>query len=375
MAAEARTIVLSGYYGFNNSGDEAVLTSILTALERASKERGVQLKPIVLSGDPATTTKLYGVEAVHRMKPSTVLGAIRRSDGLISGGGSLLQDATSAKTIPYYIGILKLAQWLRKPTFIYAQGIGPVGREAFYPLIRNAFKRAALITVRDIESKQLLEKMGIQSQQINVVPDPVMGIHLPAKRQMADIHDASGLPIVGVSVRFWNEDRDDLKRVAAMLKEIVKRSAVHLRFLPFHGEADEEASRFMMKELGDVHAHGSTMSISPAYDHPLDMLAEVARCDMMIGMRLHALIYAASQRVPVLGISYDPKIDQFLHRLDEQAIGSTEKLNPERAAEEAVSVLGNLDGWRSNHAPAIDALIAEAEQPAQQILNIMRPNK
>ncbi|MDZ7543648.1 polysaccharide pyruvyl transferase CsaB, partial [Clostridium perfringens] len=139
---------------------------------------------------------------------------------------------------------------------------------------------------------------------------------------------------------YWNADRADLQRVAALLKEMIKRQAVHIRFLPFHGNADEEASRFVMKELGDVHAHGSAMSISPAYDHPLDMLAEVARCDLMIGMRLHALIYAASQRVPVLGISYDPKIDQFLHRLDEQAIGSTEKLDPEHAADEVAAVLG-----------------------------------
>ena len=375
MAAEKTIrIALSGYYGVHNSGDEAVLNSILTALEHAGQERGVKIEPIVLSGDPAVTTKLYGVRAVHRMKPKDVWSALRECDGLISGGGSLLQDATSPKTIPYYIGIIKLAQWLRKPTFIYAQGIGPVGRKAFFPLIRNAFKRAKLITVRDAESRELLGTMGLNMEQIHVVPDPVMGIKLPDKKRLPAITDANELPLVGVSVRFWKEDRSDLKQIAATLKALMKRQPLHLRFLPFHGEADEAASRFIMQELGGaVPSTGSHMSIAPAYEHPLDMVAEVARCDTMIGMRLHAIIYAASQRVPVLGISYDPKIDQFLHRLGEQAIGSTDAMEPEQAADRIAAVLGNLASWRSDHADQIDRLVAEAEQPAQHILRLLRP--
>ena len=77
---------------------------------------------------------MYGVKAYHRMKPGSLIRALREADGLISGGGSLLQDATSSKTIPYYLAVLKIAQWLGKPTFIYSQGIGPVSRPMFYRL-------------------------------------------------------------------------------------------------------------------------------------------------------------------------------------------------------------------------------------------------
>ena len=120
----SKKIVISGYYGFRNSGDEAVLKSILLALKDEGGAQGVLIEPIVLSGDPAWTTEMYGVKAVHRMKPLDLLKAIGSCDGLISGGGSLLQDVTGGKTIPYYAGIIKLAQLLGKPTFIYAQGIG-----------------------------------------------------------------------------------------------------------------------------------------------------------------------------------------------------------------------------------------------------------
>ncbi|WP_260405558.1 polysaccharide pyruvyl transferase family protein, partial [Paenibacillus sp. 598K] len=172
-------LVLSGYYGFHNSGDEAVLRSILLALETAAAEAGIRVVPVVLSGDPEGTRQMYGVEARHRMRPAEVLAALRECDGLISGGGSLLQDATSAKTIPYYTGVLKLAQLLGKPTFIYSQGIGPVQRRWMDPLIRHVMRRSAYISVRDPESAELLGRMGVDRSRIEVVPDPVMAMPLP----------------------------------------------------------------------------------------------------------------------------------------------------------------------------------------------------
>jgi polysaccharide pyruvyl transferase WcaK-like protein len=108
LAEDRRTVrlVLSGYYGFRNSGDEAVLLGILQALDEAGKARGLRFEPIVLSGDPAWTERQYGVAAVPRMNPTAVWRALLASDGLISGGGSLLQDATGWKSIPYYLGVI-----------------------------------------------------------------------------------------------------------------------------------------------------------------------------------------------------------------------------------------------------------------------------
>ncbi|MCM3338712.1 polysaccharide pyruvyl transferase CsaB [Paenibacillus sp. MER TA 81-3] len=418
MASEVTRIALSGYYGFNNSGDEAVLLSILTALERAGEQAGMKLEPVVLSGDPATTTRLYGVRAVHRMKPGDLLGAIRSCDGLISGGGSLLQDATSSKTIPYYLAVLKLAQWFRKPTFIYAQGVGPVRRESFYPYIRHVFNRSAYISVRDNESADLLTRMGLQRDRMHVVPDPVMGLRLPeAESGDASAHamlpvgaaqgfDEAGRPYVGVSLRFWNEDRTDMTAIADMLKRVCRAQTVHLRFLPFHGQADEEASRFVMESLkdevklwngdmsgacdentvegdmGDEVPYGasavtgsSVMSLCPALEHPQAMLREVSQCRVLVGMRLHSLIYAASQEIPMLGISYDPKIDQFLHRLNLTAVGSTARLDASEAADAILHSLENVEAWQTAHHQVISALKQEAEQPAQQVAAWLRHKK
>lgn len=381
--SQVRRIVISGYYGFRNSGDEAVLRSILLALEEEGRAQGVKIQPVVLSADPAWTSKMYGVESVRRMHPADLLRALRSSDGLISGGGSLLQDATSAKTIPYYTGVMKLAQLLGKPTFAYSQGIGPVNRRWMDPLIRGVMKRSSYVSVRDAESAALLGRIGVPAERIDVVPDPVMGLPLPAgshedARRIMPAGQAAGAlraeepPLIGVSLRRWRSDGADLTRAAEALVALSKRMPVRLRFLPFHTPSDTEASEQVMERLRGRLGSGSTAELAAPGDDPQQMLLEVSRCDALFGMRLHALIYAAGQMVPMLGLSYDPKIDQFLNRLGLKAIGTTDKLDAEVFAEAACSLLADKAGWQAEHKAAIDLLKQQSQKPAQQIVHLLR---
>lgn len=409
MVSTSKTIVISGYYGFKNSGDEAVLKSILTALEQEGQAAGVDINPVVLSIDPEWTSAAYGVKSVHRMKPGEVRQAIKDSDGLISGGGSLLQDATSPKTIPYYLGVLKIAQWLGKPTFIYAQGVGPVNRKLFYPMIRSIFRKCTYISVRDMQSGELLQSMGISGEAVHVVPDPVMGLPLPAgegvhrdsrpgsalkeneaapvssieeqresseepvKPSSLSSGDTKGaLPVIGISVRYWHPERKELKAVAEGLKALAGQRPVHLRFLPFHQPDDIEASQFIADAMGDVSKKGSVLSFYRDEKQPQDMLREVSRCDMILGMRLHSLIYAANQSVPLLGISYDPKINHFLKRLGSQPVGSSESLDPSVLKDQMLKLLDDAAAWKAEHGEQIALLKREAAMPARHIAQYLR---
>lgn len=409
MVSTSKTIVISGYYGFKNSGDEAVLKSILTALEQEGQAAGVNINPVVLSIDPESTAATYGVKSVHRMKLGEVRQAIKESDGLISGGGSLLQDATSPKTIPYYLGVLKIAQWLGKPTFIYAQGVGPVNRKLFYPMIRSIFRKCTYISVRDMQSGELLQSMGISGEAVHVVPDPVMGLPLPEGEGVhLDSHLGSALkeneaepvssieeqresseepvkpsslssgetedslPVIGISVRYWHPERKELKAVAEGLKALAEQRPVHLRFLPFHQPDDIEASQFIADAMGDVSKNGSSISFYHDEKQPQDMLREVSRCDMILGMRLHSLIYAANQSVPLLGISYDPKINHFLKRLGSEPVGSSESLDPSVLMDQMLKLLDDAAAWRAEHGEQIALLKREAAMPARHIAQYLR---
>ncbi len=373
MGNLARTIVVSGYYGFNNSGDEAVLHAIATALRDEAKALGAPApRIVVLSGDPAETARLHGVEAAHRMRPLAVLGALRRADALISGGGSLLQDVTSAKSVFYYLAVLRLARWLRVPTFIYAQGVGPIrDRARFGPMIRSAFEKSRFISVRDEESKALVASFGVAAERVNVVPDPVMGMGL----SLAPLGSGEGAsPRIGVSVRFWREDRSELARIAAALRSVLEgRPDAKVSLLPFHLQSDKLASEFIADRLRAAGYGPDRVELHGGAAHPSDMLREVARCDLLVGMRLHSLIYAATAGVPPVAVSYDPKIDQFMRRLGEAPVGDTDSLDADALAS---TVLGRLElgknAWYEEKRAAIEEMQQTSRAPAQQIFRELR---
>lgn len=370
MGSKVKRLVLSGYYGFGNSGDEAVLLSILTALKQESERQGVQLEPIVLSIRPEETEAVYGVKAVHRFRLREVSETVRRCDGLISGGGSLLQDATGWKTIPYYLAVLKLAQWYRKPTFVYAQGIGPVNRKWFYPAIRGVLGKCQYLSVRDAESAELLRRIGINRDRIEIVPDPVMGMSQVERAAQSASNRIR--PVIGVSVRFWNTDRTELDGIAQSLRSIAAaRPDIIIRFLPFHIPDDVAASRYVADRLVGIPPECSVEFAEGAV-HPQQMFTEVGACDLLIGMRLHALIYAASQFVPLVGISYDPKIDQFVNRLGMKAAASTSRFEPAAVVEQAVHLLNHRDDWMKEKEAGIVQLRKEAQAPAKQLVSFMK---
>ncbi|HEY8342944.1 MAG TPA: polysaccharide pyruvyl transferase CsaB [Calditerricola sp.] len=360
-------VVLSGYYGYNNAGDEAILHAIVSSLRRFDPAIAIT----VLSAQPEATARLYRVNAVHRMDPLSVYRALRNADALVSGGGSLLQDASGFRSIPYYAGIIAMAQWCRKPVFIYAQGIGPIRQRRFYPLIRSTFRRAAYISVRDEGSAKLLAELGIARDRIELVADPVLTLQ-PAPSQEIDAIVAShnlAAPFVAVSVRHWRNNRF-LAEVAAALDRLAERGyAVVL--LPLHPPNDVRACQTVQRLM---RRRKQTVLLDSPLTPP-QWLGLIGRAALVIGVRLHALVFAAAQHVPMVGISYDPKIDHFLRQLGDAPVGTTETVSTAALVEAALRKLEAGEEERRRLAALVTPLRELAWRPAQAIVDHFRVNR
>ena len=167
-----KRVCISGYFGFDNIGDEAVLQTMIRSLKAEIED----LEIIVLSDNPAETAAEYGVTAYDRWRWIELHKAIRSADLLISGGGSLFQDITGKRSLFYYLHIIKMAMRRKKPVLIYSQGIGPIesawGRKRTVKVLRKA-KR---ITVRDEDSADTLKAWGFRRGRVKVTADPVLNI-------------------------------------------------------------------------------------------------------------------------------------------------------------------------------------------------------
>lgn len=304
-------IVVSGYYGFKNAGDEAMLAAMIEVLS----DLDPSIKITVISANPGDTKHRHGVDSVYWLNYVDIAAALKKSDLLISGGGSLLQNVTSGRSLYYYMSILFLAKRLGTPIMLYAQGIGPICGEFAGRAMHYIGNQADLITVRDSGSLGELEELGIDRPPIYVTADPVLAIH-PVDKQMGRAilrrHGLEGArPLVGISVREWREWDHYKESLAQAADRISAEFDARVVFLPMQFPEDVAAAE---KIAG--RAKHKPIVLNDEYTTS-ELLSLVGNLDLLIGIRLHALIFAGVMGVPMIGMSYDPKVDRFLHSIGE----------------------------------------------------------
>lgn len=340
----AKRIVISGYYGFGNVGDEAVLAGILSSFAKVIPD----IRVTVLSADPARTLKEHpGVDAVHRYRLDAVVRAIRCADLLISGGGSLLQDVTSARSIRYYLFILRLARALRRKSMIYAQGIGPITNESMRKAAAGVLNRTTAISVRDPESKAFLESIGVNRVPIQLSADPSLLLQ-PDYDAAEKVLSGIGIEsknLLGVSLRPWRGSDVWLPQVCAAIREMEAATGATIVHIP------------MQQEMGDLEMCRSVGAgkIAPAGD-VRTVKALIGRCEMVVGMRLHCLIFAASEGVPFVPIVYDPKVSSFAAMCRQPAGLEVEKISADSLVEAVKSAWQEREALKARLASAVPGL-------------------
>lgn len=317
-AADGCDVILSGYYGFGNMGDESLLSVISSSLAKACP--GVRIT--ALTRNPKKDSVRTGLRCVNRMHLPAVWREMGRGKLFLSGGGSLLQDATSGKSLQYYAAFLRLAGQRGMKTFIYANGIGPILREKNRTLAGQVANRCDAVSVRDPDSLEELVKMGTAREKIRLSADPAFLLDVPEREERRRTMTRLGMEgladgtYVILSLRHLGRKRDsegdsrladEIARLCGWLAETHGLTAVLVPMQPKNdsvlcGEAAGRASV-------PVHV------VTPVSAR--DMMALTAGAGMAIGMRLHCLIYAAAAGVPVIGLSYDPKVDALMKCLDQ----------------------------------------------------------
>lgn len=314
-------IVIAGYYGFSNAGDEAILCALIEEL----KKLGGNLNITVLSARPHKTASEYGVNSVKRSSLVQVFRAMRQSRIFISGGGSLLQDVTSWRSLYYYLFLMTLAKKLGLITVLYANGVGPINSPINRYITKAVLEQHDFLSVRDEESKSFLRKLGILKKAIDITADPAFTLKPAAPEQGAEILKTEGInpedgsPIIGICIRPWKGENKDYRHVLAKAADFISREfKARILFVPLHEGEDRQESLEIMRLM-----ETDSLLLKGSYN-PKELMSVIGYLELLIGVRLHSLIFAAAVGTPFAGISYDPKIDSFLKSFNMGPIGRLE---------------------------------------------------
>lgn len=300
-------VVLCGAYGYGNAGDEAILEAVVTELRAIDPN----LPICVMTRKPQETRDRLGVDACFTFDIKAFRTAMSRSVLYINGGGSLIQDVTSRRSLWFYLYTLHVAKKMGNKVLMYGCGIGPVKHYYDRRLTARIINRCVdAITLRDPHSKTDLEQMGVTKPEITLSADPTVILPAASEAVIDRLLERRGMDAkghyIGFTVRPWPGFEQKAAAFAAAAEHAYNQHGLTPVFIPIEGRQDVAAAQ-KVTSLMKVPHH--IIEETTSTDRTLGIFG---RMEAVVSMRLHALIFSASQGVPLLGVVYDPKVSSFL---------------------------------------------------------------
>ncbi len=324
-------IVVSGYYGFGNLGDESLLDVIAATLADEIPD----VKIAALTRHPKADTRRTGLRCISRFHFPAVYRTISHAKLLLSGGGSLLQDATSKRSLKYYAAVIRIAEKCGVKSYIYANGVGPVRYKSNRKLTARVVSCATEVSVRDADSAEELRRIGVVRDKINVTADPAYLIkpydEHRLTRTMERIGVKSGFFVVSLRP-FQSAASSDPMYVANETAKVCAQISEKYGFIPFiipmqPAQDSEVCARFaevyggiMKQKAADGGKQYAAVTYLP--ENAPELIGVLSKAEFVISMRLHAIIFASSAEIPVVGLAYDPKVSSLMRSLGQPYVVS-----------------------------------------------------
>lgn len=321
--ADRDGVVICGAYGRGNAGDDAILEAILQEMRAIDPDMPV----LVLSKSPAETRLAYRVQAVQRINYFAWGRAMRRSKLYINGGGSLIQDVTSRRSLWFYLHNIATAKRLGCKVQMYGCGIGPVSRPSHRKMaakVLNAFVDE--ITLREPDSQAELASMGVTAPTILLTADPALTLYCAPPEKTDSVLLQAGIPTDGryicFALRRWKGFEEKAPVFAAAAEYAYNRHGLTPVFLAVETHQDPLAAALAAQGLTVPHYFLNDAGRADT------IIGALSRMQVVVSMRLHALIFAAGQGIPLVGVVYDPKVSSFLRYIGQDLFVDLEEASP-----------------------------------------------
>ncbi|MDF2839796.1 MAG: csaB [Clostridia bacterium] len=360
-----KKVVILGYYGFGNSGDEAILTTIVRDLRKADPNIHIT----VMSQNPDATSREHQVKAIGRMNIFQIIRNIKGCDLFVSGGGSLLQDITSTRSLYYYLFIIRMALFFGRKVILYANGIGPINHESNREQVKKVIDRVNVITLREEDSWKLLKDIGIKSPYIQVTADPVLTYESADNCRIEAIFKQENIPmdqgLVGINIRKWKHSVNLEEEVARAADFIFEQQGLRSVFIPMF-EEDLQISQ----QIASRMKHPAYV-LQKQYK-PDELIGIIGRMKLIIAMRLHTLIYASINSIPMIGLVYDPKVVGYLEYVKQFSAGDVCSLKAESINKQVDLIIEQYDQIRAALIKTTEELKNKAKNNAQIAMDLLK---
>ncbi len=325
------TVLISGYYGFSNTGDEAILAVIL---EQLRERLGAGTRFQVISGSPEVTAAIYQVEAISWRDTAAIAQAVRDAALVVTGGGGIFHDYGGVNAdgfltegnwgIGFHATAAILAALFEKPLALCAVGVGPLLTAEAALYVRGVFGAANYASVRDEASREL-------AGRAEVTADPAFLLSAAPAERVREIWAEEGIPEppagasrVVVAIRHWAHEVEPEVWERELARGLDAFAAAHkgaqLVFVPFQRFPGEEEDDLTVARRVHGRLEAASYVVRGRYQ-PSEVAALLGAASMVVAMRLHAAIFCLRAGVPFVAITYDGKVRHLLERVGRPYLG------------------------------------------------------
>jgi polysaccharide pyruvyl transferase CsaB len=298
-----KKIVIFGYLGHGNLGDETNLRQLIEVLRDWDREA----KITVISAEPERTSQEYRVVGVGKFNLLGIIRALFEADLLIGNGGGHFQDITSKRSLFYYSALVIIAKLLKVKIFLYGQGIGPIKTRTGKFLAGRVLSMADLITVRDRLSIVAMAELNIRKPEIHFTAEPLLASKGLGEQPVKD---------------FWaNRGNGEQRKLGLVIRDLpfIKKgfwdqlldclgweSNIGIYLVPV-----QPRDRDYLQELSANYG----LTILPSDSGWEQLQQAVGGLDLLVSVRLHGLVAGVLQGTPCYGLATDPKVEGFCLQL------------------------------------------------------------
>lgn len=365
MKKAPKHYVVAGYYGYSNSGDDALLTSICDDLIGENAQNRIT----ILTQTPDRHGTHPQIETVYRFDMVKVFRAIGRGDILIMGGGSLLQDETSTKSLWYYLSLIGCASLVKKRCMLYANGVGPIENPLNRRLTAGIVNKIAVITLREAMSYKVLQAMKVVGPHVEVTADPVFHLDMAGDGTHVEGLYPEGFdktkPYAVAIFREWKGSAHFIGEVARVCDHVSRHHGMQVLFVPMHFPVDMTIERKMMAQMKEP-SWLMTKQCSVT-----DLVEVIGNGQLTLSMRLHGVIYSALKHVPVVGFSYGPKVYYYTEILGMPLIPDVTVMDGETAIPHTDDVMNHYDRYSKTLAEKVAVLKEKAADNARILKSLL----
>ncbi len=301
-------IIINGYYGYSNIGDDALLQATVENIKKSNPDA----KITVLSASPKETSSRYLVRSIHRYNFIKIVREMKSAEVFISGGGSLLQDVTSTKSLLYYTGMMKMAKRYSLKVLVFANGFGPITKKKNLKRVKDALSCADYISMREPESFEKIKELSDAPSTVSA--DPAFCLEGCGdkwkERLLNKFNIDKNKKYFALCLRQWQEnDKNITEKIARFCLKMREEHSLYPIFVAMQSNKDLSLSEEIIKKL--------PFNVPIVYNvSAKELISILSKMEFSIGMRLHFLIFSAVAKIPLISLSYDPKINSLMDYME-----------------------------------------------------------